>query len=78
MSAVISDAQTGAVVAKPVLLAAGSTPATVEFGTPSSGIYRFIVTVDEKSKSAAFRSEVVKSGVIESAQAGTLIVGSGG
>jgi len=78
ISAVISDALTGAVVAKPVLLAGGSAPATVEFGTPTTGTYRFIVTVDENSKSAAFRSEVLKGGAIESAHTGVLIVGSGG
>lgn len=77
ISAVITDALTGVVVAKPVLLAGGGAPSTVEFGTPSTGTYRFIVTVDENSKSAAFRSEVLKGGVIESAHAGVLIVGSG-
>lgn len=78
VSAVITNALTGAIVAKPVLLASGGAPATIEFGTLSTGTYRFIVTVDENSKSAAFRSEVLKGGVIESAHTGVLIVGSGG
>ena len=76
-TAVITDLVTDQVVAKPSITTAVGKVATVEFGAKPSMLFRFMVTVDDKGQTAAYRSELVKEGKVESGQSGTLVVVTG-
>lgn len=74
VSAVITDLATEKVVAKPVLLTEAGKRATIEFGARQATVYKFVVTVDDKGQAATYRSELVRAGVVESGQSGTLTI----
>lgn len=77
VSAVITDLATEKVVAKPVLLTEAGKRATIEFGARLATVYKFVVTVDDKGQAATYRSELLRAGVVESGQSGTLAIDAG-
>lgn len=77
VSATITDAQTSKLLAKPAMIVKTGTPAVFEIGTTPGVTLRFTVTVDANGERAAYRSETLKDGQIESAYTGSLYVERG-
>jgi len=77
VTATITDARTSKLLAKPAMLVKPGTPAMFEIGTNPGITLRFTVTVDANGERAAYRSETLRDGKVESGYAGALYIERG-
>ena len=77
INAVVSDLRTGAVLAKPVMVAHAGSPARAEIGgvgVKGMVSVAFTVTVDSSGQTAAYSSEVRDNAEVVASQSATLAV----
>lgn len=72
--ATVSDLNTSKVLARPTLVTAVGTPATIEIGSQAGVILKVVVTVAGDGRSASYVGEVHRAGKLESSQSATLSI----